>query len=624
MDAPTNFRNFARMKPRKIELLAPARDAATAVAAFVHGADAVYIGASSHGARSAAANSLDDMARVVDEARKWDARVYATVNTLVYDSELKQVESLVTGLWRVGVDALIVQDMGLLRLDIPPIELHASTQCDIRDVATARFLADAGFARLVVARELSLEEIRAIHKEVPGVEIEAFVHGALCVSYSGDCHASFVATGRSANRGECAQICRLPYDLVDGAGNVIMAGKHLLSLRDMNRSAQVGDMVRAGVCSFKIEGRLKDAAYVKNTVAAYRRILDGVIDASDGALARASAGVSQVSFTPDLSRTFNRGYTSYFLTGTGKMACFGTPKSIGARVGVTTAASSGKSVTVRLTAILSNGDGLGWFDASGRFCGVRLNRVDGNRLLFAREVDIPAGTALYRNSDKAWRDLLDGNTAHRYHSAELTLRAASGSRLALDMALTGSGLSVSVATVADLQPACSPQEGRHRQALGKTGDTVYKIVKINDAIPDTFVPLSVLTALRRAATAAMDRALRLNHRRRLRQPEGTAMAPQGVNVANAKARAFYRDHGVASPQDALETSLSTERPAGELRVMTTRYCLRRELDACLRTAGRDKLPSRLFLRASGGAPLFRLDFDCSRCGMNVVMARSKN
>lgn len=610
------------MKPRKIELLAPARDAATAVAAFGHGADAVYIGASSHGARSAASNSLDDVARVVDEARKWDARVYATVNTLVYDSELKQVETLVTGLWRVGVDALIVQDMGLLRLDVPPIELHASTQCDIRDVATARFLADAGFARLVVARELSLDEIRAIHNAVPGVEIEAFVHGALCVSYSGDCRASFVTTGRSANRGECAQICRLPYDLIDGAGKVIMADKHLLSLRDMNRSAQVGDMVRAGVGSFKIEGRLKDAAYVKNTVAAYRRILDGVIDASDGALERASAGVTHVSFTPDLSRTFNRGYTSYFLTGAGKIACFDTPKSIGARVGVTTAASSGKTVAVRLTAALSNGDGLGWFDASGRFCGVRLNRADGNRLLFAREVDIPAGTALYRNSDKAWRDLLDGNTARRYHPAELTLRAAAG-RLALDMTLPEPNLSVSVATDADLQPACSPQHERHRHALGKTGDTVYKIVKINDEISDIFVPLSVLTALRRAAIAAMDRALRLNHRRRLRQPEGRAKAPKGVNVANALARAFYRDHGVASPQDALESLSPAECPSGELRVMTTRYCIRRELDACLKTAGRDKLPRQLFLRASGGKPLFRLDFDCSRCGMNVVMAGAK-
>lgn len=608
------------MNPRKIELLAPARDAETAIAAFRHGADAVYIGASSHGARSAASNSLDDIARVVDESRRWDGRVYATVNTLVYDSELTAVERLVGDLWRVGVDALIVQDLGLLRLDLPPIELHASTQCDIRDAAKARFLADLGFARLVLARELSLDEIAEIHRAVPEVELEAFVHGALCVSYSGDCRASLVATGRSANRGECAQLCRLSYDLIDGSGRKIVADKHLLSLRDMNRSASVGAMIEAGVCSMKIEGRLKDSAYVKNTVAAYRRALDNVIEASGGELTRSSLGRSEIAFTPDLTKTFNRGYTSYFLGGVTKekIACFDTPKSIGEKVGITLGQSSGRQVTARLTSALANGDGLGWFDAQGRFQGVRLNRIDGNRLIFAKDVNIKPRTELYRNNDKSWRDLLAGDTAVRSHEATLRLRRLNDNRLALDMSLKENGLSISVASQADIQPAQKPQEQHHHRALTKTGDTIYRVTEVEDSVAASFIPLSSLTELRRMATAAMDRALRLNHRRPLRLPEKLSEAPVAANVANEKARALYRDHGIDNPEAALETASAAERNRGGIRVMTTRYCLRRELGACLKTPQGRRLEAPLKLRASGGIPEFRLDFDCRACRMNVI------
>ena len=246
--------------PIPLELLAPARNADIAIAAITAGADAVYMGASSHGARHAAANSVVDMARVAEYAHRFNAKVFATVNTIIYDDELSSVERLIHDLYKAGVDALIVQDMGILRMDIPPIELHASTQCDIRDVAKARFLADVGFSRLVLARELSLKEIEEIHASVPDTPLEAFIHGALCVSYSGDCRASFATVGRSANRGECAQICRLPFDLVDGDGDVLLKGKHLLSLRDLNRSSSIADMAAAGVSSFKIEGRLKDEA----------------------------------------------------------------------------------------------------------------------------------------------------------------------------------------------------------------------------------------------------------------------------------------------------------------------------------------------------------------------------
>lgn len=612
------------MKPRKIELLAPARDADTAIAAFRHGADAVYMGASSHGARAAAGNSIDDVARVVEEARKWDGRVYATVNTLIYDNELTRVERLINDLYRIEVDALIVQDMGLLRMDIPPIELHASTQCDIRDAATARFLADAGFARLVLARELSANEISEIHKAVPDVELEAFVHGALCVSYSGDCRASFMATGRSANRGECAQLCRLPYDLVDAHGRLLAEKKHLLSLRDMNRSAHAAQMADAGVCSFKIEGRLKDMAYVKNAVAAYRAVIDNLIDASDGRYIRSSLGRSETTFEPDLRKSFNRGFTSYFLNGPSKMACFDTPKSIGEKVGVTTARSVGKEVKVALTTSLANGDGLGWFDTTGKFNGVRLNKVHpGGNLVFAREVDIPYGTPIYRNSDKVRNDILAGETGRRFHEAEMTLRTPSPDTIAIDMRLRQYGLSVSVATHTELQKTMTPQASQHQRVLSKTGDTIYRILKVNDSVEDIFIPASELTALRRKATEAMDRALRLSHRLRLRLPEGTAVAPSSANVANNCARRFYRDHGIENPQSALETSSPAKKSAGELKVMTTRYCLRREMGACLRTAEAGRLPSPLYLRASEGKLTMRLEFDCERCGMNLFMTTER-
>ena len=291
-------------KRHAIELLAPARDAVVAVEAIRHGADAVYMGAARFGARAQAGNSIEDMARVCDFAHNFDARVYATVNTIVYDHELKQVERLVNELYRAGVDAIIVQDLALLRLDLPPIALHASTQCDLRTPDKARFLAAMGFSQLVLARELSLDEIRAV-RQVVDVPLEAFVHGALCVCYSGRCQASQVLKGRSANRGECAQICRLSYDLEDGKGNRIITGKHLLSLRDLNLTDHVAQMIDAGVSSFKIEGRLKDVGYVKNVVSHYRRVLDDVIAAQPNVLRRASVGESRIDFTPDVLKSFN-------------------------------------------------------------------------------------------------------------------------------------------------------------------------------------------------------------------------------------------------------------------------------------------------------------------------------
>ena len=335
---------------RPLELLAPARTADIAIEAIRCGADAVYIGGPSHGARQSAPNSLEDIRRVVDFAHQFGARVYVTVNTLVYPDEIADVERLVADLYRIGVDALIVQDLGLLRMKIPPIELHASTQCDIRSAAKARFLAEAGFSQLVVARELTVDEMREIASSVD-VPIEAFVHGALCVSYSGDCQAGFASAGRSANRGECPQVCRHRFDLVDSGGNVLIAGKHLLSLRDLNRSQSLAEMIEAGVSSFKIEGRLKDLDYVKNVTAYYRRELDRIIAASGGRYVRSSFGSSTVGFTPDLNKSFNRGFTEYFTRSArpGRMASIDTPKWQGEPIG-TVLSNDGKRLKVKLTA----------------------------------------------------------------------------------------------------------------------------------------------------------------------------------------------------------------------------------------------------------------------------------
>lgn len=604
-----------------LELLAPARTADTAIAAITAGADAVYIGASSHGARRAAANPVSEIGRVADFAHQFGAKVYATVNTIVYDDEIRSVERLVGELYRAGVDALIVQDMALLRMDLPPIELHASTQCDIRDAAKARFLADVGFSRLVLARELSLKEIAGIHAAVPDTPLEAFIHGALCVSYSGDCRASFAATGRSANRGECAQICRLPFDLTDGDGNVLVRGKHLLSLRDLNRSSVISEMVAAGVSSFKIEGRLKDDGYVRNTVGAYSRILDRFVSESDGRYSRQSAGRVSLGFTPSLDKSFNRGFTSYFLTGRAPskgMASMGSPKAIGTKVATVTACNQ-KYITARLDTELANGDGLGFFNRAGIFTGFRLNRVDGNKLFPASSQNIPAGTPIYRNRDKEFDDQIASARTSRTMSVDMTLRVVGTDRIVLEMT-DERGVSASAVSTAEapLQPAVTLQEGPRRKILDKLGGTVYRAGKIVDLAGNLFIPASLLASLRRECVEALGRAARMTYHYDYRLPEkADAVLPHGRmitvhdNVANRLAREFYLSHGATEICPAIETGGKNASDP----VMTTRYCLRRELGHCLREPAGRQWKGPLIL--SSGPVSLRAEFDCQSCRMNL-------
>ncbi len=593
------------------------------------GADAVYIGAPAFGARAAATNSVESIRSLAQLAHRYRARVYVTMNTILYDNELDEASRLVKQLYGAGVDALIVQDMAYLGLDLPPIALHASTQCDIRTPDKAAWLAEAGFSQLVLPREYSLDEIKAVADTVD-VPVEVFVHGALCVSYSGDCQAGFAAMGRSANRGVCPQMCRLPYELVDADGNAVAPPKHYLSLRDLNRVNDLEALAEAGAASFKIEGRLKDARYVANVTAAYSRALDRIVERSGGKYRRSSAGTSTYGFTPDLDRTFNRGYTSYFLKGTpGKMASTDTPKWAGIPVGTISGEldKRRRSFRARLSAQLSNGDGLGFFNAAGTFVGFRLNRVEGNELWPASAPEgLTTGTTLYRNNDKAFFDLLERPDAGCYRKirVDFTLRPVDNERIAIS-ADDERGCSVCLVADSVYAAAKTPQEAHRRNIMAKLGDTDYTLGNVDDRIGERFVPASALTAARRDVLALLDKAAADTYaydRRKACTLADDAFAGAKAldyhdNVANRLARRFYTGHGASIAEMAIETAPKKE---DELVVMTTKYCLRRELGACLKEKNGTKLPRPLFLKNDSG--LYRLDFDCARCGMSVVRLRN--
>ena len=616
------FSTFAvemRDSRRKIELLAPARDAEVAIEAILHGADAVYMGPDRFGARAMAGNSIEDIGRVCGFAHQYRARVYATVNTLVTDGELRQVERLITDLYHAGVDAIIVQDLSILRLDIPPIALHASTQCDLRTPEKARFLESLGFSQLVMARELSLQEIAEIRQTVK-VPLEAFVHGALCVCYSGRCGLSQAVMGRSANRGQCAQMCRHSYDLVDTDGNTIVSQRHLLSLQDLNQHDRLEEMLEAGVSSFKIEGRLKDASYVKNVVASYRQELDRIIDRNADKYVRSSAGTSCITFTPDLQRSFNRSFTHYFLDGrdkAGTMASIVTPKSQGQPLGKVEQVH-GNTLRIDTHEQLTNGDGLSFVNAAGQFDGARVNVVRGRDIVLRDSIAIKRGTMIYRTFDKAFEDTLSRQSATRTIGIDASLHVAGGALVLTIDDERGNHVVHSI-NAADLQRAQSPQDQRQKDVLSKLGNTIYRLNSCLTA-GEWFIPASVLTQLRRETIDLLDRANQLTHPTDRRRPEDktaplpyTDIAPAD-NVANALSRQLYEDRGATTIEPAIEVNPGC---ADSVPLMQTRYCLRRELGACLKTRDAGKLPRQLFLRT--GQTLLRVECDCRNCEMRLYM-----
>lgn len=604
------------IKQRKIELLAPAKNLECGIAAIDHGADAVYIGAPKFGARAAAVNSLEDIAALVEYAHLYNARIYVTVNTILKDEELQETEKMIWALFRAGVDALIVQDMGITGLNLPPIPLHASTQMDNRTVEKVRFLADAGFRQVVLARELSLREISKIHEACPDVPLEIFVHGALCVSYSGQCYVSQACFGRSANRGECAQFCRLPFSLVDAEGRVIVKDKHLLSLKDLNQSDELEALLDAGASSFKIEGRLKDVSYVKNVTAAYRRKLDAIFTRRKE-YARASSGSCRYAFNPQLDKSFSRGFTHYYLHGRTKdVFSFDTPKSLGEEMG-TMKEARGNYLTVAGLKSFNNGDGVCYIDEQGRLQGFRINRVEGNKLYPQEMPRIKPRTVLYRNFDQEFEKILARKSSERRIAVSVRL---TDTPFGFALTLTDEDdNSVTLSLAREKEPARTPQEENLKTQLAKFGNTPFEAVRIDiDFAGNWFLPASVLADFRRQAVEKLISARRINYRRELFVLKPTAHAfPQSTltylgNVMNAQAVSFYTGHGVASIAPAFERA-----PAEKAVLMFCKHCLRYSMGWCP-VHQRERSPYREpYYLVSTDGKRFRLEFDCKNCQMKV-------
>ena len=609
------------IRQRKIELLAPAKNLECGIAAIDHGADAVYIGAPRFGARAAAGNSLDDIAELVKYAHLYNVRIYVTLNTILKDEELEDTEKLVWDLYRIGVDALIVQDMGLLSLNLPPIPLHASTQMDNRNAEKVKFLADTGFRQVVLARELSLEQIRKIHEAVPQTPLEVFVHGALCVSYSGQCYVSQHCFGRSANRGECAQFCRLAFDMVDADGKMMVQNKHLLSLKDLNQSEELEKLLDAGASSFKIEGRLKDVAYVKNVTACYRQKLDAIFKRRKEYI-RASSGSVKLAFKPQLDKSFSRGFTNYFLYERNKdIFSFDTPKSMGEEMGYVKEIR-GNYIIVAGVKPFSNGDGICYLDERGKLKGLRINRVENNKLFPAGEMPrIKPRTVLYRNFDQEFEKLMQRKSAERKLGVSIALTE---NKFWFTLTLTDEDdVQVSIVLNREKELARTPQTENIKNQLAKLGNTPFEVERIDVDLKDNwFLPSSVIAEARREGVERLLSARRMNYRQEIvSMPETVHSFPQSEltylgNVMNEGAMSFYRNHGVTRIAPAFE-----KRPTNDAVLMFCKHCLRYSMGWCpVRHKQKSPFKEPYYL-VSGDGKRFRLEFDCKHCQMKVIATK---
>ena len=630
---------------RKIELLAPAKNLECGIAAIDHGADAVYIGAAQFGARQTAGNSTEDIAELTRYAHQFGAAVYVTVNTIVYEKELAALEHLLKQLVEMGVDAILVQDMAVLKIykklkaeyvargyRMPA--LHASTQTDNRSADKVKWLKEDGFERVVLARELSLEEITDIHKAHPDVELEAFVHGALCVSYSGACYASQYFFNRSANRGECAQFCRMAFDLKDSDGETLIEDSYLLSLKDMCQLDRLGDLLEAGVCSLKIEGRLKDANYVKNVVATYSEALNAYIAKHTGKYCRSSYGRCTYTFTPALEKTFNRGFTHYFFNGRQKdISSFNTPKAMGEYVGYVKEIRRG-SFNVAGTAMFANGDGLCFFNRQKKLEGFRVNRVENNRLdPLTMPKNLEPGMALYRNNDIEFERAMQGKTATRKLQVRFVVDVVDGK---LTFTATDEcGRSANVVLNETPEKAQKSQHDNIVKQLEKLGNTVWTAnkISINNSADEFFIPSSRLAAVRRELLEALENTPVANHTDKQAVGETATNSINAnntvyadtiniANVANTTAQNYYATHGVKNAPKAFELNSdykagSTTAPSAVPPLMTCRYCLRYALGYCVKNGGkRPTWHEPLHLEAKNGIRV-RLAFNCAKCQMEV-------
>ncbi len=625
--SPGNL-TFAPMQ--SIELLAPAKDAETGILAINHGADAVYIGASGFSARAAAGCTVQDIARLIQYARPFGAKVYVALNTLLFNQEFEEVIALIEALYQEGADALIIQDPGLLECNLPPIALHASTQMHNHTPEKVAFLASSGFSRVVLARELSLKEIGAIHTHCPAIELECFVHGSLCVSYSGQCYMSQAIVQRSANRGVCAQPCRSAYNLLDSRGDMLIRNRHLLSIKDLNRSAYLSELIDNGISSFKIEGRLKDAAYVKNITAFYRTRLDEILEGRADCK-KASAGTSIFSFTPDPERTFNRGYTDYFLKQREKCGTPATQKSVGKPLG-TVVRKRGRELMVDTSLLLNNGDGICYIDASGQLDGFLVNRTEGFWILPGKAVDIAVGTTLYRNHDHQFYRQLSGETARRTLAIQMRLYTEAESCWL--EATDERGFRATVSSDIPFTPARNSELAKRQlsEQLGKLGDTPYHAGEILIDCPEIpFLSISVINRMRREVTEAVmanSRDTRPASKKPVQTDPANHPYPEKSlsfegNILNSRAEHFYTTHGV----ELIEPGFEAQDNYTGKRVMTTRHCLKYEFGQCPRhpvsdategsSDGDNRWREPLFLQ--NGSATYRLHFDCKRCVMEIYL-----
>lgn len=607
------------MERNVLELLSPARDLECGIAAINSGADAVYIGAPMYGARKAAANSFEDIQELTDYAHLFGARVFCALNTLLFDNEIEEAVKIAWRLYEIGVDALIVQDAGLLECDMPPIELHASTQMDNRSVEKVRFLQDVGFQQVVLARELTKEQIRQIASQT-NVRLECFIHGALCVSYSGQCYMSQCINGRSANRGECGQPCRLAYDLTDSQGNVLEKGKHLLSLRDFNLTSQIEELIDAGASTFKIEGRLKDKGYVANITLHYRRVLDEIL-ARHPDLKRSSSGVVTSKYTAVPEKSFNRGFTSYFFNGRQKEISQPlTPKSFGEPLGRARNVKKG-SFEIEGAPKVNNGDGLCFINRHGVFEGFNVNKCEGGSIFPRRMGQLTNGTMVYRNSDVAFDALIEQNPPKRSIGIDLYFDRTDENCFSLTLT-DEDGLTSTFSTTLPCQQANNIEaaEANVIKQLSKVGTTIYHCsnVQISDSVRGCFFVSADLNALRRNALEQHNE-MRKSHFKPKETARTTSDTPyiakclnMNGNVINNKAKAFYERHGATVDQWGYERQSNYKG----VRVMTTRHCLMHERGMCLKHNAqyRNLLP----LHLQNDKDHYEVSFDCKACEMIIT------
>jgi putative protease len=622
----------------QLELLSPAKTAEIGREAILHGADAVYIGGPAFGARHNASNTLEDIAALVEFAHRYRARIFVTMNTILHDAELETAEKQIRQLYDAGVDALIVQDMAMLEMDLPPIQLHASTQCDIRTVERAKFLSQVGFSQLVLARELTIEQIKAIRADVD-TPLEYFIHGALCVAFSGQCYISHADNGRSANRGDCSQACRLPYTLSDGEGRVVAYEKHLLSMKDNDQSRNLEALVDAGIRSFKIEGRYKDMGYVKNITAHYRLLLDEILERRPE-LAHASSGRTEILFTPDVDKNFHRGHTDYFAQGRQQtIGAFDSPKYVGVELGTVTRIG-GDNFDLVTDAPMANGDGLNYMHKRDTV-GIQANTVqklgedaEGQRWrVFPNEAiatlaGLKVGTVVHRNRDHQWEAALAKKSSERKVRVDLRLEDVDGG---LRLTVTDEdGITTTTHAALALQPAQQAEQALAglRASVGKLGNTMFAAGDIDVALSQPwFVPASAINGLRRDAIAAQEAARLAAWQRpeRAQPAEPPAAYPETqlsylANVYNDKARAFYHKHGVQLIAAAYEAH---EEP-GEVSLMITKHCLRFSFNLCPKQAkGVQGVQGQVRaepMTLVSGDERYTLKFDCKPCEMHVIGA----